>query len=215
MPFHDVKQGTPEHAALRLGRVTASRVADIVARTKDGQPSAGRKNYLAELAVVCLTGKESTHPSYSSRAMDHGRDTESESRSFYAFETDNAVLNGGFYVHDSIERAGASPDGRVGEEGIGEGLTEFKNPLTSTHIENLFGKKISGGYHTQMQWQMASSGRLWVDHVSFDKDMPVSMRYVRTRIYRDPAVIVSLEHEVRKFLAELDQTVAELRRRFG
>lgn len=213
MPFHDVIQRTDAHAALRLGRVTASRIADIIAKGKGGEPSAGRRNYLAELAIERLTGKIGTH--YSSRPMDHGTDAEPESRSFYSFETDNVVLNGGFYVHDSIEMFGASPDGRVGEEGVGQGLTEFKNPLTSTHIENLLGKKISGRYQTQMQSQMSASGRQWVDHVSFDVDMPVPMRYVRTRIYRDPAVIVELERAVRAFLQELDETVTELKRRFG
>lgn len=213
MPFHDILQGTTEHAALRLGRVTASRVADVIAKGKNGEPSAGRKNYLAEIAIERLTGKYGTH--YSSAPMAHGNVAEPESRSFYAFDTDHGVLNGGFYVHDGIEMFGASPDGRIGEEGSGQGLCEFKNPLTATHIENLLGKKISGRYQTQMQSQLSCSGREWVDHVSFDVDMPVSMRYVRTRIYRDPIAIIEIERAVRTFLDELNQTVEQLKRKFG
>ena len=43
-------QGSPEWFAARLGKVTASRVADIVARTKTGV-SASRATYRAQL--VC------------------------------------------------------------------------------------------------------------------------------------------------------------------
>lgn len=209
MPFHDIQQRTPEHDALRLGRVTASRVADVIASGKGGAPSASRKNYLAELAIERLTGKIGTH--YSSKPMDFGTETEPEARRLYAFETDNPILNGGFFTHASIDGAGASPDGRIGEHG----LIEVKCPNSATHIDKLLGKGISGRYQTQAQFQMAASGRLWVDHVSYDPDMPVSMRMSIVRIRRDPATIVELERAVRTFLAELDEMVGTLKRKFA
>jgi YqaJ-like viral recombinase domain len=210
MPFHDVQQRTPEHDALRLGRVTASRVADIIAKGKNGEPSAGRKNYMAELVIERLTGKLTTH-SFTTRPIEHGVEKEPEARRLYAFMTGNTVTNGGFYVHDRIEMAGASPDGNVGDDG----LTEFKAPNSASHIESLRKKPVSGRYQTQMQWQFSSSNRQWCDHVSFDPDFPVEMKLAITRTWRDPATIVKLEQEVRLFLEELDASVYDLKRRFA
>lgn len=210
MPFHDVQQRTPEHDALRLGRVTASRVADIVAKGKNGDASAGRKNYMAELVIERLTGKLTTH-GFTSKPIEHGTEMEPDARRHYAFTTNNVVTNGGFYVHDSIEMAGGSPDGNVEMDG----QTEFKCPNTASHLDRLTGKGVSGRYLSQVQWNLACSGRSWCDHVSFDPDMPPEMRLSIVRIHRDPATIVSLEREVRTFLVELNATVEDLKRRFA
>ncbi|MDI6838057.1 MAG: exonuclease, partial [Rhizobiaceae bacterium] len=50
-----IEQGTPEWRELRLGKVTASRVADIMAKTKTGY-AASRANYAAQLITERLTG---------------------------------------------------------------------------------------------------------------------------------------------------------------
>jgi hypothetical protein len=50
-----MEQRTEEWFAARCGKVTASRVADIIAKTKSG-PSASRENYLAQLVCERLTG---------------------------------------------------------------------------------------------------------------------------------------------------------------
>jgi len=53
-----IEQGTPEWFAQRLGKVTASRVADVIAKTKTGY-STSRDNYwnlvnLEHWPVLCL-----------------------------------------------------------------------------------------------------------------------------------------------------------------
>lgn len=204
----EIIQGSPEWFAIRLGKVTASRIPDLTARTKTGY-STSRANYMADLIAERLTGVPAE--SFKSAAMQWGTDNEGEARSNYEFMTDCEVASVGFVQHPTIPMAGASPDGFVGEDG----LVEFKCPLTATHIETLRGGSIDGKYLKQVQWQMACRPeRKWCDWVSFDPRLPASMRLFVQRVQRDSAAIAALEKEVIEFLSELDTTLADLRGRY-
>ncbi len=198
-----IEQGTPEWHALRCGKVTASRVADIVAKTKTG-PSALRANYMAELIAERLSGTVAA--SYTNAAMQHGTETEPEARNAYSFYKNVDVDLIGFVDHPSIEMCGASPDGLVGNAG----LVEIKCPNTATHIETLIGAAVPGKYATQMQWQMACTGRQWCDFVSYDPRLPERMRLFVRRVERDEDRIAELAAEIVKFQGELDGKLAEL-----
>jgi putative phage-type endonuclease len=198
-----IEQGTPEWFAQRLGKVTASRVADIIAKTKTGV-AASRGNYLAQLVAERLTGQAAD--SFKSGAMQHGTETEPMARMAYETETGQMVTEVAMIQHPKIEMAGASPDGLVGEDG----LVEIKCPNTSTHIATLMADKAPSGYMAQMQWQMACTGRAWVDFVSFDPRMPDDMQLFIKRVPRDEALIAEYEAEVIKFLAEVQETVDKL-----
>lgn len=197
-------QGSPEWFAARLGKVTASRIADVVARTKSGW-GASRANYMSALVCERLTGvKEET---YVNAAMQWGTDHEPEARAAYEFLTGNAVELVGFVDHPKIPMSGASPDGHIGEDGS----LEIKCPNTATHIEFLLEQSIPQKYMLQMQWQLACSGRQWADFVSYDPRMPEGLRMFKKRVMRDSALIPTLEKDVTAFLAELDDTVAKLK----
>lgn len=199
----EIIQGSPEWFAVRLGKVTASRVADVVAKTKSG-PSASRANYMAELIAERLTGE--TAVAFTNAAMQWGTDKEPEARAAYEFRTDCAIAQVGFVIHPNIADSGASPDGLIAEDG----MAEFKCPNTATHIETLLTKTIPGKYITQMQWQMACTGRKWCDFVSFDPRMPESMRMFVQRVERDEALIGKLEDDVHDFLDEMAKKIAQL-----
>lgn len=200
----DIIQGSPEWFAARLGRVTASRVADVVAKTKSGW-GASRANYMAQLIAERLTG--TVAESFSNAAMQWGTQTEPDARAAYEFRTDRDVIEVGFVDHPDIQLSGASPDGLIGDDG----LLEIKCPNTATHIDTLLsGGIVPGKYVIQMQWQLACTGRKWCDFVSFDPRMPESMKLLILRIPRDEVHIQSLESEVRTFLAEVDKKVADL-----
>lgn len=199
----DIVQGSPEWFAQRCGKVTASRIADIIARTKSG-PSASRANYMAQLVAERLTG--TVAESFSNAAMLWGTDMEPDARLAYEFRTDATAMQTGFVQHPTIEMAGASPDGLVGDDG----LVEIKCPNTATHIETLLGQAVPGKYLLQCQWQMACTGRAWVDWVSFDPRMPEEMRLFVRRIERDETKIAEIATHVECFLQEIDATVAEL-----
>ena len=204
----DIVQGTAEWHAIRCGKVTASKVADIVARTKTGY-SASRANYAAQLIIERLTGVQTE--GFTSAAMQWGKETEPEARSAYEFNRAETVTEIGFVLHPSIGDAGASPDGLVGEDG----LVEIKCPNSATHIETLDGANVPAAYVTQMQWQMACTGRKWCDFVSYDPRMPEWGRFFCVRVHRDDAVIADLEREVVAFLNEVRGKVASLERRHG
>jgi putative phage-type endonuclease len=203
-----MEQRTPEWIAERVGKVTASRVASIIARTKSG-PSASRASYMGQLIAEWLTG--TPMESFTSQAMQWGTDTEAEARAAYQFETGVLVAKVGFVPHPTIVMAGASPDGLIGETG----LLEAKCPNTHTHVETLLGQSVPSQYITQMQFQMACTGRGWCDFVSYDPRMPEHMRLFIKRVHRDPDTIKMLEGEVIAFLAELDEKVSELTKRYG
>ena len=204
----DVQQNTPEWHALRLGKVTASRIADVVARTKSG-PSASRANYLAQLITERLTGKPVD--GFKSAAMEWGTETEDEARRTYEFRTGLRIERVGFAPHPSIAMSGASPDSFVGDDG----LLEIKCPNTATHIETLLGGSIPGKYQLQMHWQMACTSRRWCDFVSFDPRLPPHLSMFVQRIERDDAKILELSAAVREFLKELDETLARLASKYG
>lgn len=198
-----IEQGSPEWFEQRRGKVTASRIADIMAKTKSGY-STSRQNYLMQLLCERLTGK--VEESFKSAAMQRGNDLEPEARNWYQLETGEIVEQVSFIDHPNINDAGASPDGLVGTEG----LIEIKCPNTATHIETLRSKKPSDRYYKQMQWQMACTGRKWCDFVSFDNRLPDNLAYFCVRIDRNEEVIAEIEQEVTAFLLELDVTQAEL-----
>jgi putative phage-type endonuclease len=203
-----MQQGTEEWKQARCGRVTASRVHDIVAVTRSGGYTSGRKNYLAELVCERLTGRPA--PSYQSAAMAYGTETEPEARFAYALAKGVEIEEVGFIPHPAIAMAGCSPDGLVGKDG----LVEIKCGNSATHIETLLNEKIDPGYMDQMQFQMATTGRKWCDFVSFDKRLPEQMQLYIQRVSRDDKAIAKLELEITQFLIDLDATVSLLRKRF-
>lgn len=200
----EIKQGTDAWHQARLGKVTASKVADLMAKTKSG-PSASRINYMMELLCQRLTG--SREEGYVNAAMQRGTDLEPIAR--IAYEASEGVLvdQVGFVAHASIEGFGASPDGLVG----GDGLIEIKCPNTAQHVDFLRTGKPDGKYITQMQAQMACTGRSFCDFVSYDDRLPGPLQYKRVRVMRDEKFILAMETEVRAFLRELDDLVEEMR----
>jgi putative phage-type endonuclease len=199
-----IKQGTPEWHKQRLGKVTASKIADLMARTKSG-PSASRANYAAQLIAERLTGNPTE--SFTNAAMQHGTDTEPQARAAYSFETDCAVTEAEFIPHPTIGMSGCSPDGFVNDDG----MIEIKCPNTATHLETLLGEEIEGKYIKQMQWQMACTGRKWCDFVSFDPRLPVELQLKIQRVNRDNEMIAAMEKEVVIFLNEIDAKVDALK----
>lgn len=199
-----IQQGTPEWHAQRLGKATASKIADIVTRTKTGW-GAGRANYRAQLIAERLTGRPAE--TFTNAAMQWGVETEAEARIAYEAYALCGVEQVSFIDHPRIAMSGASPDGLIGDVG----LIEIKCPNTATHIDTLRGAPIADKYVKQMLWQMACTGRGWCDFASYDPRLPESMRLHVTRLHRDDTAIAELEQQVADFLKEVDAAVTDLR----
>jgi putative phage-type endonuclease len=199
-----MEQRTEEWYKARLGKVTASKVADVLAKTKTGV-SASRANYLSDLVVERLTGQQAEF--YQNEAMQWGTETEPQARMAYEAQTNNLVDEEGFIDHPSIANLGCSPDGLVGDSG----LIEIKCPNSKTHIDTLLSGKAPSKYIPQMQTQMAVTGRKWCDFVSFDPRLPEDLQLFIVRVERDDEYIANLEKEVSAFLQEVDETVNKLK----
>ena len=197
-----MEQRTDDWFTARLGKVTASRVADVVAKTKTGY-SSSRENYMADLIVERLTGQKAS--TFTNAAMERGVEQEPHARAAYSARTGELVEEVGFIDHPTIPMSGASPDGLVAD-----GLVEFKCPNTSTHLDTLLADEVPVRYVTQMQWQMACTNRSWCDFVSFDPRMPEHLQLFIKRIERNDMYIAELEKEVIQFLAEVDDKVKKL-----
>ena len=204
----EIIQGSDEWKQLRLGKVTASRVADMVARTKSGY-GASRANYAAQLIAERLTGVVAE--GFTNAAMQHGTDTEPEARNAYEFYHGVSVREVAFVPHPTIPDAGCSPDGLVGDDG----MVEIKVPNTSTHLDTLLGQATPACYIDQIQFQMACTGREWCDFVSYDPRLPERMRLFVRRVSRDDNRIAELESEAVAFLQEIAARIIQLENLYG
>ena len=199
------EQRTEEWFAQRLGKVTASRVADVIAKTKTGA-SASRDNYATQLILERLTNKQAEF--YSNAAMQWGTETEPMARQAYELKRGVFVDEVGFIDHPTIEMSGASPDGLVGKNG----LVEIKCPESKTHMEYLLSGKAPAKYIPQMMWQMACTGREWCDFVSFDPRFPKNLQILVVKVEYDPTYVKMLELEITQFLDDVSKKVEILRK---
>ena len=196
-------QGTEAWFAERAGHVTASRLADVMAKVKSGE-AASRINYKAEIVAQRLTGI--CEEGFTSAAMAWGTEQEPIARASYEIKKGIDVEQTGFIKHQSILWSGASPDGLVDSNG----LVEIKCPNTATHIDYLLKGEPPAKYRPQMLWQMACTGREWCDFVSFDPRMPKHLQLFVVRFERDDTLIAEAEAEVMRFIAEVEEILAKL-----
>ena len=196
-----IEQGSQEWLALRAGKVTASKVSDVMSAIT----TAGYRNYLADLVVERLTGNKTE--SFTNAAMQWGVDQEPLARAEYEVKTGNFVDQIAFVDHPTIVNFGCSPDGLVGDDG----LIEIKCPNTATHIDYVMQDKVPTKYIPQIQCQLAVTGRKWCDFVSFDPRLPDGLQILIVRLERDDEYIEKLEARVVKFLDEVNSAVNGLK----
>ena len=200
----DIEQGSEAWHDMRRGKMSASRLSDVLAQGK----GVSRANYLSKLVCERLTGK--TIETYKSYAMERGAEIEEEARAAYEFYVNIDVVQVPFIDHPTIEMCGASPDGLVGDVG----LVEFKCPEATKHIKNLEGGSIDGVYRKQMQWQMACTERKWCDFVSYNPDFKETMKFHVQRVERDEEMIKEVEPIVIEFLNDVSQKVEALIKKY-
>lgn len=201
----EIVQGSDAWKQQRLGKLTASRLADALARTKTGY-STSRQNLLMELAIQRITGV--VEEGFKSDAMTRGNEEEPFARIAYEAKTGNFVDQVSFIDHPALEWAGMSPDGLIDKVG----LVEIKNPNSATHWATLRAQEIPSKYIIQMNWQLACTDREWNDFVSFDRRMPENCQLFIKRLYRDDKVIRDLELEAAKFLDEVAEEVERMKK---
>ena len=199
-----MEQYSAEWWAARCGKVTASRIGDLMARTKKGW-GAARGHYLAEKVAERITGKPRDRRKVAS--LDHRLELEPDARAAYEFYSDNVVELAGFIEHPRIPDAGASPDGLIRPNG---GL-EIKCPDEEAHIQILTAQAIDSDYLYQMQFNIACANADWWDFASFNPNMPEELKLYVRRVERDDDMIGDIENSVIEFLAEVELKVSQVR----
>lgn len=199
-----MEQRTPEWYQARCGKVTASRIADVVARTQKGW-GAARGKYMDQLVAERLSGRPQDMRNV--RSMTDRAEMEPEARIAYEFYTDRSIELVGFVPHPSIDNAGASPDGNVSVDGG----VEIKCLDAANHTKLLLGDDSPMlDYQPQMDFQMACTGNRWVDFVAYCPIMPEVLKLIVNRVDRSDDRITKIEVEVVQFLAEVDAKVQQV-----
>jgi putative phage-type endonuclease len=201
MKVLSMPQGSPEWLAARAGKVTASRINDVMA----AKTTAAYKDYKAQIVAEILTGVPQ-ESGFTNAAMQWGTEQEKFARAEYEMFCAWTVDEVGLVIHPTIEQGAASPDGLVSD-----GLVEIKCPKTSTHLQTLVDKKQPRQYENQMLWQMACTGRQWVDFVSYDPRLPDDLQLFVHRFDRDEKRIEEIEAAVKQFLTEVTEMIDKIK----
>lgn len=187
--LHD--QRTDEWHEARLGRITASRIYDVISKTAKGAYTSKREDYAYQLAAERLTGLPTRI--YTNDAMLWGTAVEPEALEFYAEYYGYSVNQAPFIIHRNMEYVGASPDGIVNDEW----LVEIKAPQTNTFLRIKHDKVPPPQYVAQCQLQMAVTGAPKVDLFFYDpRVIDPSKQFILFEIIRDADYIANLEHEI-------------------
>lgn len=203
-----IVQKTADWYAARLGKLTASKIADATAKIKTGE-AASRRAYRAQLVAERLTGLPQGVDLSNNKAVQWGNDAEPLARAAFEAETEQFVTEIGFIDHPAIAMAGCSPDGLLG----GDGVVEIKCPNTATHIEYLKAGTVPSDYRKQILWQLACTGRKWAKFVSFDPRLNQENQLLIVHFEPTQDEIAELEAEARVFLDEVAADEIWLRNR--
>jgi hypothetical protein len=195
----DVPQRSAEWYAARLGRLTGSCAADMLATVKSGE-AAGRRNLRVRLVLERLTG-QSQESDFVSVDMQNGIDREAEAFAYYEAVTGHVVQRVGFLQHNAL-MAGCSPDGILGAF---EGHVSIKCPKPATHLDLLKSRKVPTEYLRQITHECWISGAGYVDFLSYQPQFPGGLASCLVRVERKDLDLGAYEKCALAFLAEVDR----------
>lgn len=209
MRIINAEQGSPEWFDARVGRVTASRVSDVMAKGRSGAPSTTRAAYMAELVAETLTGQPVN--SFKGNAdTERGIQLEPEARLAYEIATGESVRQVGLVLHPTNDRVAASPDGLVGRGGL-----EIKCPKPHVHLEYLLAGVAPTAYRPQMGTQILCAELEFVDFVSYCPVFPEDLQLFIVRFCPEMEYLKELDFGIGTFLSELDEKLADVKKLRG
>ena len=194
------EQGSIEWLSLRLGKITASRVKDVLTKGRGTSPSKTAESYMMELIAEILTGN--SKPFFENDAMRWGTETEPQARAMYAVNNDFVDVKEVAFVEHN-EQVGISPDGLVGDKG----LLEIKCPNTTTQLKRALSDDYSADYKAQIQMQLWVTEREWCDFLSFDPRLDCDAGYLQQRVFRDEEYIEEMKVKVYAFVEKMNELI--------
>ena len=198
----NIEQGSDDWHSLRLGKITASRISDVLSNGRGGNISKLSETYMIELLCEQLTGE--AKPFFENDDMRWGTETEPQARAMYELKSGNDVREVAFIeLNDYV---GVSPDGLIGDDG----MLEIKCPTTITQIKRALGGNYSKDYYAQIQCQLWVAGRQWCDFVSFDPRLDISASYLIQRVDYDEEFAEKIDEKVDVFIQTMQSRYKEL-----
>ena len=134
----------PTNGFARLGKVTASRVADLMAKTDGLRPAGGNYGRSDKWSVSRAFGPRAIMPRYGG-----GTDTEPPARAAYEFLTDAEVVEDGFVLHPAICRLWRVP----GQADRRRGASGGSGAPTRRRIETLLTGEVPSKLWTRCRHQ--------------------------------------------------------------
>ena len=199
----NIEQGSDEWLSARLGKVTASKMSDVLSKGRGTAPSKTAETYMMELIAERLTGE--SKPFFENDAMRWGTATEPQARSMYEIENDFIDVREVAYVEHN-EFILISPDGLIGDNG----LLEIKAPNTATQLKRALSGEYSADYKAQIQAQLWVTEREWCDFLSFDPRLNCSASYLIERVYRDEEYIANMKEKTYAFVERMNELIEKL-----
>jgi len=200
-------QGSESWKAVRIGKITASRLGDIMRKTKWGESTYKAKVRL-ELAIERITGKSASSV-VMNQAMRDGVDREPDARKLFEAITGKEVALCGSFDHPNIVNTSASPDGLLRDENA---VLELKCPTHATHAKNLMSETMPKNYIYQVMWQIACTESDYAYFASYHPDFPKDLRLKYVKVEKDDSIIKSLEEAVRQFDIEIEDLIIKIQK---
>ena len=201
------QQGSDEWVALRVGRITASRIVDVLDYLKKGGEGASRTGYRWELAAERLTGLARENSAAYAKRVKWGVENESSARGAYELHSGVMVDRIGFITHPDMDYAGGSPDALVPRNGV----LEIKCPDTITHLKWMEAGVVPEEHEPQCMFNIACAEADWCDFMSYDPRLPEDLRRFIVRLPRDEKRIAHIEREVKVFHESIEDLIDQLR----
>jgi len=206
MSNEELIQGSDSWFKARMGKVTASKLSDLMRKTKYGE-STYKTRLRMELAIERITGK-SASPNFMNQAMHDGVEREPDARKLFEAITGKEVALCGSFDHPEIVNTSASPDGLIRGE---DAVLELKCPTHVTHAKNLLSDKMPKNYEYQVQWQIACTGSEYAYFASYHPDFPKDLRLKFVKVEKDVKLIAELEKAVREFDVEVEDLINKIK----
>ncbi len=198
MKIIDCVQGTDEWKQARAGRVTGSKASCMFM----GKETAGRNDYILQLALERLTG-QIDDGGYVSAEMQRGTELEAYARMQTEARLGKFIRETGFVSHDDL-MVGVSLDGDSDDFDC---IYEFKCPKSTTHLGYIDAGVLPKTYKYQVMHELYVSKSKQCVFVSFDDRMPEGLQLFMVDAYAKDLELEEYEKTLLKFLGEVELKV--------
>lgn len=195
MIIHNLEQRSPEWHALRLAKITGTRLGKIF--------KSDNLTLIDELIAEQITGESEFV--YINAAMQWGIDNEPLAKAAYEETLLCEITNCGFIQHSELEYFGMSPDGLLSNNGIYKHAIEIKCPSTKNHVQYIRQNKVPNDYKYQVYASfLINADQETHDFISFDPRFKVKPIFIYTT-YRN---------DIEKELQETEQALLKFREKW-